>query len=120
MPLPVTLRRVSAVPALAEVVVCEFSGGGGRHRGGAAVGGVGSAVAGESAGGLTAGAAWRGRRWGLANVSSDVWVVVAFTVDAYELTGAVVEGLTWATAGGYSQCKEWEVENVAEQNTQRC
>lgn len=31
-------------------------------------------------------------------MGSDVGVVVAFAVDAYELARAVVEGLTWAVA----------------------
>lgn len=94
--LPVTLRRVSAVPAFAEVVVREFSGCGGSDRRGASVGGIGpTATARKSAGDLTIGtaAAWGGRCL-LTNVSTNVRIVVALSVDAYELTLTVVKGST--------------------------
>ena len=119
MVLLITLRRASTVPAFAKVIVCEFGRCGGCNPRGASVGGIGYSPARKSAGGLTVRAAWRGWWWGLTNVSPDVWIIITFTTDAYELTLTIVKGLTWATTGGYSKCKEWEGENVGEK-TQRC
>lgn len=59
-------------------------------------------------------ATWWRRRGATApaNVGPDVGVVVAFAVDADELTSAIVEVVACSVAGGESFCEEGKVNGV--------